>query len=155
MRWAILAVAAALIAALVLRFSRTAAALVVAGAVAIGGFAWIQQRGIDRAMNLIPASQVELRDLRLTQPDHSSRELQGRIRNGSPVHTITEVALEITVDACADRRCSPVDQARVIVRGPIPPLSERDIDQRVVFTALVSPQADYVPHFRLIYVKAR
>ena len=154
MRWIVLAAAAGVIAALVLRFSRTAAAMMVAGAAAVGIFAWFQQRDIDRELRLIPPQQVELQHLRLTAPDRSSRELEGRLRNASPTYTITELGMEIDVDVCQDGRCRPVDHKRVIIRGPIPPLAQRDIAQRVVFTRLVSPRARYVPHFRSAYVKA-
>ena len=155
MRWILIAIIALILSTLVMRFNRLAAALIIIIVVAIGSIAWYQQREMEAARQRIPGDQVELADFKLVKPDRNTRELVGRIRNHSTQYTIEELGLKVVMDDCRNGHCDTIDQVKVIFADPIPPDQARDVKRRIVFTSLLQPKGTLVPHFHLLYIKAK
>ena len=70
----------------------------------------------------ISVEQIDLIDLRLG----GTTELFGRIRNKSPVYTLTRVALELTMHDCVKEDCEIVGQTTENIYVTIPPGQARD-----------------------------
>ena len=96
----------------------------------------------------ISVEQIDLIDLRLGD----TTELFGRIRNKSPVYTLTRVALELTMHDCVKEDCEIVGKTTENIYVTIPPGQARDFKQGFIhFGTLLKPRGEYKWNYKVLY----
>lgn len=110
-------------------------------ALAVGGWFWYRQRGeaadSDVARQRIPLASVEMAHVTLTpQPDAAGRyALAARIRNRSPLFTLSGIDVAVTIKDCVARGpCETTAQHVQHIRLTVPPGQSRDVRDQVVLS---------------------
>ena len=84
----------------------------------------------------ISTQQVEFRNLRMGVGGPSV-ELNGRVRNNNPTHTLTQVVVRLRVLECdASYRCDTLEEQTESISVSVPPQQTREMSHHVFFNAL-------------------
>ncbi len=114
------------------------AAIIVVGI--IGFFAWYQDHELKLSKQRIPAAEVELVDMQLSNEARGVNTITGRIRNHSQQYTLVEVRVQVSMEDCIDQHCEVIDQTGVTLKPTVPPGQARDFRERIYFKSNLAPR---------------
>ena len=114
------------------------AAAIVIGTVA--SLAWYQGHKLKLSKQRIPAAEVELADMQLTNEARGVKSLSGRIRNHSQNYTLVEVRIQVSMEDCADQHCEVINQTEVTLKPDVPPGQARDFREQIAFQSELAPR---------------
>jgi len=143
MIWGLIGLAV-VVALVLLAFTRqnvgTAIPLAVASVVIIiASLAWYQNHELAASKSRLPAAEVELADMQLSDEARGVKLLTGRIRNHSRQYTLTEVRVQVSLEDCLDNHCEVIYQIPVTLTPDIPPGQARDFRERIAYPSAVAP----------------
>jgi len=124
------------------------AAIIVVGI--IGFFAWYQDHELKLSKQRIPAAEVELVDMQLSDEARGVKVITGRIRNHSQRYTLVEVRVQVSVEDCIDQHCEVIDQTAVTLKPTVPPDQARDFRERVYFNSTLAPRGKAVLQYQVV-----
>jgi hypothetical protein len=141
-------------------FRKVAGVLVALVAVIVGIFVVTQRESERQARALIPASVVDLREVRLQPDSFGAYKLVGRIKNNSPSYTLTGLSLKIVLEDCEGGDTS---QPSCVTIGEseehplfenIPAGQVRDVSD-YIFPGSTKPQGKLVWHYSISYTEGK
>ncbi len=98
-------------------------------------------------------TEIELVGFRLLPPCAFSHRIAGKVINRSTEHTLTEMALEITLLDYADGNI--IEQRDKVIWLDVPPGQARDIVEYVDLSSTRQPFGTIPWRYRIIYAKGR
>jgi len=114
------------------------AAIIVVGI--IGFFAWYQDHELKLSKQRIPAAEVELVDMKLSNEARGVKAVTGRVRNRSQQYTLMQVQVLVSMEDCIDQHCEVIDQTTIIIKPEVPPGQARDFRERAYFNSTITPR---------------
>lgn len=109
----------------------------VALAVVVGGFFYLQnEREESHSLSRIKNHELIFENVTLN-PDYSSYKIAGRIKNNSAKYTLKEVTLIVTMQDCSgesrSQNCITIGESNETMYITVPPGQARDFDESVYF----------------------
>jgi len=108
--------------------------------VVIGSLALYQNYSMKVSESRIPAKEVELADMQLTDKARGVKILSGRIRNHSSSYTLAEVQIRVSIQDCIKDHCEVINQTQITLEPQIPPGQARDVSESISFPSEVAPR---------------
>jgi hypothetical protein len=124
-----------------------AALAVVIGIIAY--FAWYQNHELALSKQRIPAAEVELADMKISE-ERRSRQITGRVRNHSQKYTLTELQVRISMEDCTDGHCEVINQTDITLKPKVPPGQARDFREPLYFTSPLAPRGKLELHYAVV-----
>lgn len=124
-----------------------AAAIIIA---MIGFLGWYQEHELELSKQRIPAAEVELADMQLSDSARGVKDISGRIRNHSQNYTLVELRVQVSMEDCVDNRCEVINQTEIGLKPAIPPGQARDFRERVYFKSALVPRGKPVLEYRVV-----
>ncbi len=116
----------------------------------IAGLAWYQDYQLALSQTRIPASEVELVDMQLSDEARGVKVVSGRVRNHSRQYTLTELQVLISMEDCVDNHCEVIDQTKVTLKPDVPPGQARDFREHIAFQSALAPRGQPRLNYRVI-----
>lgn len=117
-------------------------AIILVGAVLIGGYLIFDSLETSASKRRIPVSDLTFDELRLNIGTNG--KLTGTVHNLSKQYTLSSAELQITVRDCLQDKCDVVGQDTTTLYGlSVPPGQIRAVDQYVYFSALPAAHGEY------------
>jgi len=143
MIWGLIGLAI-VVALVVLAFTRENVGIAIPVAAAsvfiiIACLAWYQHHELAVSASRLPAGEVELADMQLSDEARGVKLLTGRIRNHSRKYTLTEVRVQLSLEDCLDNHCEVIYHIPLTLTPDIPPGQARDVRERVAYPSTVAP----------------
>ena len=115
----------------------------------IGYLAWHQNHELSLSKQRIPAAEVELADMKITEEDRG-KQITGRVRNHSREYTLIELQLRISMEDCAKGHCEVINQTDITLKPDVPPGQARDFREPLYFTSPLAPQGKLELHYAVV-----
>jgi hypothetical protein len=138
-------------------FRKVAAVVAVICGVGIGIILLVNTPSRSTARSLIPASDVELRDLRLG--GSYSHSLSGRGKNNSASHTLTDLKVLVVMRDCTDEahtQCETIGEEPVSLWfDNIPPGQVRDIRGGILLHTPAKPKGKFAWSYSIVETEGK
>jgi hypothetical protein len=115
----------------------------------IGYFAWNQNHELKLSKQRIPAAEVELADMKITE-ETRNRQITGRVRNHSREYTLAELRVRISMEDCAGGHCEVINQTDITLKPHVPPGQARDFREPLYFNSPLAPRGKLELHYTVV-----
>ena len=115
----------------------------------IAYFAWYQNHELTLSKQRIPAAEVELADMKISE-ERRSRQITGRVRNHSQKYTLTELQVRISMEDCTNGHCEVINQTDITLKPKVPPGQARDFREPLYFTSPLAPRGKLELHYAVV-----
>lgn len=114
-------------------------------------FFWQRESSRDTAQMLIPASEIELTDLKFS----FNRKFSGQITNSSTDYTLTELGLEVVIEDCINSDCTFSSKGLMRIWKEVPPGQTIAFDQYLKLDKLEKPKGQFQWETEILYTEGR